>query len=154
MKKRVAIFIALAILVISFCERDKSGPQGPSGPRNAELSYLSFQDHGCAAGSAKASSFFDPPRLIRHGLEGDTLTLTFYYWANCCPVYEDSAAVQNDVLEIYFTELNMGCWCSCPFENDFIFRWNQGEQLHIRFIAETSCYPDGPATVDTTIVIQ
>jgi hypothetical protein len=146
--------IALAILAIVFCERNKSVPQSPSDSQNAELVYLFFQDHGCAAVSAKSLNLFDSPRLLRHEMDEDTLTLTFYFWANCCPVFQDSVSIASDCVSIFLTELEQGCWCTCPFENDFVFTWNQEEQLHIRFLAETSCYEDDPATVDTIIVIR
>ncbi|NQT25142.1 hypothetical protein HQ585_07300 [candidate division KSB1 bacterium] len=151
---RFGFFIALAILSILFCERNKSVPQAPSSPQNTELSYIAFQDNGCANEAAKTLGFFDLPRLLRHTLEDDTLILTFYFWANCCPVFQDSVAMESDSVEIFLTELEEGCWCTCPFENDFQFRLTQGDQVHILFTAETSCYPDGPVTVDTTIVFQ
>ena len=138
--------LCLLVLLLSWagCEKKSTDPVDTS----LRLQYVGLSDHGCVQLEEPAMAPSRTPYLAYHTVEGDDLTLTIHYEANCCPAFVDSIRLMDQTVEILIEDTLQGCLCICDFENDFAFTYSGSGTLHLLF-----GWFDEPFSLDTTIVM-
>lgn len=142
------LMIVCVIMVLasgSGCKRENIGPADTS----LQMEYMGLLENGCTGHDTQSALSDRGPCLAGHTIDGNFLTLTIYYEANCCPAFVDSIRILDQTVEILIDDTLRGCRCICPCENDFNFIYSGSGALRILF-----GWFDEPFSLDTTIMIQ
>jgi hypothetical protein len=144
-QKSFSVFLTTALLIAGAgCKKKSTEPVDTS----LQLEYVGLTDNGCLGHDAPARAPDHESHLVDHTIEGDLLTLTIHYEANCCPAFVDSIRLANQTVEIFIEDTLHGCRCLCDYENDFAFNYSGSGTLHLLF-----GWFDEPFSLDTTIVL-
>jgi len=144
--RKSIVLLCVLITLISWagCKKKTTDPVDTS----IQLEYMGLSDNGCLEVGEPAMAPSRGPYLTDHTIEGDGLTLTIHYEANCCPAFVNSIKLRDETVEIQIDDTLHGCRCICDYENDFTFSYSGTGTLHLLF-----GWFNEPFSLDTTIVV-
>ncbi|NQT25141.1 hypothetical protein HQ585_07295 [candidate division KSB1 bacterium] len=144
--RKSIVLLCVLITLISWagCKKKTTDPVDTS----LHLIYLEHLNNGCLELEEPAMAPSRDPYLVGHTIEGNDLTLTIHYEANCCPAFVDSIRLMDQTVEILIDDTLQGCRCICDYENDFAFNYSGSGALHLLF-----GWFNEPFSLDTTIVL-
>ena len=152
MKQATLVLVAMLLAAAGLwgCDTDQGAGPGPL-PEN---SFLRQVDHGCLGTDG------DDPlpvqyycHVVDHGWQGDTLSITIAFNADCCVGFDEDVLIEGMSLHIAIRDTVPECDCHCSYRNDFLLLWHQPGEVILTF-SNVNCAGATICELDTVLVVE